>query len=138
MTRVGWFRTLPVTVALIAAGCLAGCGVGPFPGGRLDGTERSLAAVDTATLEDVSIVLLETRPDAPYSVRVQLFRVSGNLYLDPAPKRRWLRFIEANPRVRIQFPGAAATYRARAVQEEDPEVLNQFAEDLVILRLDPD
>ncbi len=132
MTRFGVF------IVLATICCLPGCGVGPFPGGKLDGPEAPLAALDATALPDVSVVLLETRPQAPYSVHVQLFRLADGLYLDPAPERRWLKFMEADPRVRVQFVDDAAVYRARAVREEDPAVLEQFADGSVILRLDSD
>ena len=132
-----WPRVLMV-FALACSSLLPGCGVGPFPGGRLDGPERSLSAIDANALPDVSIALLETRPAVPYSVRVQLFRIDGALYVDPAPERRWYRFIEADPRVRIRVPDDTTIYTARAVPEEASEVLDRFADDLVILRLDPD
>jgi hypothetical protein len=62
-----------------------GCGVGPFPGGGLDGPEKPLSALDAAALEEVSVIVLETRPQAPYSVHVQLFSIDNGLYLAPRP-----------------------------------------------------
>ncbi len=120
----------------VAVFLLTGCGVGPFPGGGLSGPELPLSAVDAAALEEVSVIVLETRPQAPYSVHVQLFSIAGGLYVDPAPERRWLQFMREDPRVRIQFADDATIYRARAVPEEDPAVLSRFDEGLVIVRLD--
>ena len=84
----------------------------------------------------MTVVLLETRPEMPYSVRVQLFRVGQGLYLDPGPGRRWLAFIDADPRVRLRFPDDPTIYSARAVRETDPAVLGRFEEDVVPLRLE--
>ena len=117
---------------------LAGCGFGPFPGGRLDGPEKSLHAYNWQALPEVTVVLLETRPETPYSVHVQLFHLNDGLYLDPAPARRWLQFIDQDARVRLRFPDDPAVYRGRAVREENPEVLAGFAEGLVIVRVESD
>ena len=132
MTRTGAGLSRLFAALLI----VTGCGVGPFPGGGLDGPEMPLSALEAAGLEEVSVIALETRPQAPYSVHVQLFAIDGRLYLDPAPERRWLQFMREDPRVRIQFPDDATIYRARAVREEDPAVLSRFDEGLVIVRLD--
>ena len=123
---------------LLGVVLLAGCGFGPFPGGRLDGPEKSLQAYNWQALPEVSVVLLETRPATPYSVHVQLFHLNDGLYLDPAPARRWLHYIDQDARVRLRFSGDPAVYRALAVREENPEVLAEFDEDLVILRVESD
>ncbi len=115
---------------------MVGCGVGPFPGGRLDGPEVPLSVLQVATLDEVSVVVLETRPQTPYSVHVQLFRIDGNLYLDPAPERRWLEYMRLEPAVRVRFPDDPNVYLARAVLEDNPDVLGRFDADLVIVRLD--
>ena len=130
-------RRGPTVSLLLAMLLVVGCGAGPFPGGRLDGPETSLSALDKTSLEPVSVVLLETRSAAPYSVRVQLFQVDGALYLDPAPQRRWLKFMSADPAVRVRFPDDPTIYRARAVMEANPQVLGQFDEGVVVVRLDP-
>ncbi len=125
-------------MAVIALALLAipGCGIGPFPGGELHGPQLPL--VPDPAVGEVSIVRLETRPDAPYSVHVQLFRIDGDFFLDPAPERRWLRHIDEDPRVRIQFSDDPAVYRAKAQRETRPEILERFDADGVILRLIPD
>ena len=117
---------------------LVGCGIGPFPGGRLEGREASLSQYDRMALPESTVVLLETRPAKPYSVHVQLFRLAEGLYFDPAAERRWLQFIDEDDRVRIRFSGDPTVYRARAVRETDPEVLARFDDDLVILRVEID
>lgn len=122
----------------IAAAFLSGCGFGPFPGGQLEGPEWGLSALDRTTLDDVSVIVLETRPDTPYSVHVQLFRIQDALLLDPSPRRRWLSYIDADARVRIQFAGERAVYRARAVRETDPGLLGKFDPASVVLRLESD
>jgi len=126
-------RRLNTGLMLLAMTMVWGCGVGPFPGGELEGPEAPLAAAGIP--EETTVIRLETRPEAPYSVRVQLFRIDGESYLDPAPDRRWLSHIEADPRVRIQFAGDPAVYRARAEKAQRPEVLAQFEEAAVVLRL---
>ena len=122
--------------AVLALAGIPGCGIGPFPGGELHGPEMSLKPAPNAA--DVSIVRLETRPDAPYSVRVQLFSVDGAFFLDPAPERQWLHHIETDPRVRLQFSGDPAVYLARAEEETRAEILEQFDPGAVVLRLIPD
>lgn len=123
-------------LAVMILVAVPGCGIGPFPGGALRGQEMPLKPAPADG--EARVVRLETRPDAPYSVHVQLFPVDGAFFLDPAPERQWLRHIEADPRVRLQFSGDPAVYRARAEKESRREVLERFEPGAVVLRLIPD
>ena len=116
---------------------LAGCS-GPFiwlPGGQLSGTEAPLEL--SAVPDGVEILQLETNPSNPYSVNLGFQRISGQIYIDPAPERQWYQHIQANPQVRIRFDGADVVHPAIAQVVTEPEVLAQFEPDRVVLRLVP-
>ncbi len=119
-------------LALVASGC-----GGPFfiiPGGALKGEVVS-EPVDDWSFVDDEFIDLETRPDDPYSVELNYFVREGALYIDPAPERRWLEHIRADPRVRVRFGGKV--YPLRAVLAGQPGELEGFAPDRFVYRLDP-
>ncbi len=127
------WTTLTVLTSLALA-----CG-GPvlmIPGGRLTGNvvESADDFSFTAANKDTSIDL-ETRPSAPYSVELNYTVKNGRIYLDPKEGRIWLDHIRDDPNVRVRLDGNV--YPLRAVQVEDPDELEGFREDRVILRLDP-
>ena len=131
----GLFRALAAGAAIIA---LSGCGngpVGPIPGGALSGSE---AVFEPAKLSrEPGVIVLETNPEAPYSVKVNSVNIDGNLYVDPAAERTWYKHIDANPKVRFRLDGSDAIYPATAVPETEPSIIEQFEPDRIVLRLDP-
>ena len=135
MTR-GTARRL--TLLVWALLMLPGCGNGPFmalPGGALDGPE---APYDPGTLPaEPGVIVIETNPSKPYSVKINGVNVGGQLYIDPAADRQWYQYLEADPRLRFRLAGADTVYPAVAVRETDTEVLARFEADRIVLRLDP-
>ncbi|MEM1433175.1 MAG: hypothetical protein AAGG11_03905 [Pseudomonadota bacterium] len=117
---------------------LGGCGngpLGPIPGGALAGAE---AVYEPAVLAaEPGVIVLETNPDAPYSVKVNSVNVGGSLYIDPTAERTWYQNIAANPEVRFRFDGTDSIYPATAVRETDQAVVEKFEPDRIVLRLDP-
>lgn len=103
-----------------------------FPGGRLSGIETTADSWEFA--QRFTLLQLETRPEDPYSVYLRAIVKGEQLYIDAAQKRKWHRFIKANPRVRIQF--GDYIYKAIAVKMTDPELLAQFLKGRSIYRID--
>ncbi len=126
-----------ITLTVLTSLALA-CG-GPvlmIPGGRLTGNVVE-SAVDfsfASTAKD-AFIDLETRPSAPYSVKINYTVKNGRIYLDPREGRTWLDHIRDDPNVRVRLDGKV--YPLRAVQVEDPDELEGFSGDRVVLRLDP-
>ena len=130
--------TMKACAMILVAMSLSGCGNGPFmafPGGALDGPE---AAFDPSTLpDDPGVIVLETNPVKPYSVKVNAVTVAGQLYIDPAEDRQWYQYLKAEPELRFRFDGKREIYPARAVRETDATVLGNFEQDRIVLRLEP-
>jgi hypothetical protein len=78
---------------------------------------------------------LETRPDAPYSVRVGFVLRDGRLYIDPAEERRWQAHLVASDEIRVRFTDTI--YPARAVRVTDPDELDGFDPSRHVYRLEP-
>ena len=102
---------LGLTLSLLAA-CSGP--LGGIPGGRLEGVEVPLEPGSIPA--DITVLQLETNPAEPYSVNIGFVRVDGQLYIDPAPERRWYENLEANPRVRVRFDGQQAVHPRRSVR----------------------
>lgn len=105
---------------VLAAACAVACG-GPFlvlPGGRLSGPE--MPAPQPWTASDGGVLALETDPDEPYSVHVNYTVHDGAIHIDPAPGRRWLEALQADPRVRIRIDGRVYPMRAVLVSAPGP------------------
>lgn len=116
---------------------LVGCD-GPFwqfPGGALSGAEHSLAAA--AVPAEGGVLQLETDPTDPYSVNVGFRTIKGAIYIDPAPERGWYKRIDANPAVRIRLEGDTKVYLATAVVVTTAEILAEYEDDRIVLRLAP-
>lgn len=132
MNRV--VKTLLSTMLLIL---LAGCD-GPFwqfPGGALSGEEHSLTAATIPA--EGGVLQLETDPSDPYSVHVGFRTINGSMYIDPAPERGWYQRIDANPAVRIRLEGDAKVYPATAVVVTAAEILAEYEDGRIVLRLAP-
>ncbi len=127
-------KTLLSTMLLIL---VAGCD-GPFwqfPGGALGGEEQSLT-VATIPAEG-GVLQLETDPNEPYSVHVGFRTINGSMYIDPAPERGWYKRIQADPAVRVRLEGDPKVYPATAVVVTAAEILAEYEDDRIVLRLAP-
>lgn len=116
---------------VLAATSAIACG-GPFlvlPGGRLSGPEAP--APQPWTASDGGVLALETDPDDPYSVHVNYTVRDGAIHIDPAPGRRWLEALRADPRVRIRIDGRVYPMRAVLVSAPGP------GSDRYVYRLEP-
>ena len=125
-------KAFTLASALAAA---SGCN-GPMafiPGGQMSGPEENVTSWEFAgQFENFE---LETRPDDPYSVRVNFVLRDGNLYVDPAEDRAWYAFLLESPEVRVRF--AETIYPAKAVPVTQREELLGFEPDRRVFRLDP-
>lgn len=104
-----------------------------FSGGALSGPEKFTPSF--AFARDFKLLTLEVRPEQPYSVYLRVVMRGDELYIDAAEKRRWHRFLQQNPQVRIGL--GDAVYPATAVRVTDPEVTSQFLAGRTIYRLVP-
>jgi len=91
---------------------------GPFPGGRLSGSEVALPG-DWSFVGSGSACAVEVRPAEPHSVRATCFANEGTLYVGAlfAPRKRWPTFVAADADVRVQI--GDDVYPLRAVRIED-------------------
>lgn len=105
-----------------------------FPGGALGGDTR--VTEDFSFASQYSVLQLETNPDDPYSVNLLIVVIDGKLYIDAAPGRRWHRYIEENPHVRVRIGGHV--YPAIARHITDPKIVSRFLPGRTIYRLDPE
>ncbi|MEM6708960.1 MAG: hypothetical protein AAF648_09270 [Pseudomonadota bacterium] len=131
-------RMYSLFLSLVLGLTLTGCGngpLGPIPGGALAGPT---ARFDPATLPpDPSVIVLETNPAEPYSVKINAVTVEGQLYIDPTAERTWYKHISNNGEVRFRFDGTKVIYPAIAVPVTDPSITRRFEADRIVLRLDP-
>ena len=103
-----------------------------FPGQALQGIESEAASWEFA--RQFTILQLETRPEDPYSVYLQVIVKNGQLYIDAASQRRWHDHIKQNPAVRIKL--GDFIYPASAIQVTAPEELQGFISGRTIYRLE--
>jgi hypothetical protein len=129
---------MKIQQAIIVASALAaasGCNgpMGFIPGGQMSGPEENVTSWEFAgRFENFE---LETRPDDPYSVRVNFVLRDGNLYVDPAEDRAWYTYLQESPAVRVRF--AETIYPATAVPVTQREELAGFEPGRRVFRLDP-
>lgn len=120
--------TLALTLGLGAC-----AGLNPLPGGALTGCEEiteSFAFAQTATL-----LRLETRGDAAYSVWLRVTLIEGRLFVDAAPGRKWLEALKRNPKVRLQI--ADKIYPALGVRTNEPRFVQPFLSGRLIFEMLP-
>lgn len=125
-------------ILLIATLLLFGSCSGPFlafPGGSLTGSEESLSAATFPS--DGFVIQLETNPRDPYSVHVNAVVIDGALYVDPTEDRAWYQNMVQDKRVRLKITREGSVYTAHAIRERDPDVIEQFETDQIVMRLDP-
>jgi hypothetical protein len=124
-------RMLLVPCLLIGIGC--GGPVGIIPGGELSGEEATAASWSEVVSGSGSLEL-ETRPEDPYSVRINYVFRNGTIYIDPAEGRAWYEHLQDDPSVRVRLEGRV--YRARAVPVTDPEEHRGFDPERRVHRLE--
>ncbi|XOV84618.1 MAG: hypothetical protein ACFHXK_05760 [bacterium] len=125
-------RGFALAVLIVLGGCS-----GPLlwlPGGALSGPEAPLSAAPVPA--EGGVLVLETRPENPYSVNIGYTVIDGQIYVDPAAERQWYQYMAANPEVRIRLEGSQSVYPALAVAVEDPQLLARFEPDRMVLRFE--
>lgn len=112
---------------LVLAGACFACGpIGPIAGGELRGSPHEGSLPSWDFVSEVETVQLETGPDDPYSVNVWIGTYEGGLYVptslilgdDEPTERKWVRNVEADPRVRLRVDGTVYELQARRVEDE--------------------
>ncbi|MBO6555461.1 MAG: hypothetical protein JJ934_15780 [Pseudomonadales bacterium] len=125
------FRRLTLILTCLLSGCQSPFLL--FPGGALQGNS---ARTDTFAFADAySLIQLEVNPDEPYSVILRCVVISGDLYLDAAPARKWGQLIEGDPRVKVKL--GDEIYKATAITVTESSIREQFFEGRNIYRLEP-
>lgn len=93
---------------MAATFAIAGCDgpVGPIAGGRLVGDSAAVPSRWSGSGAGPTLEI-ETRPERPYSVKVNYYVVDGRLYVEAGPNgwSRWRGFLAANPAVRVRLDG---------------------------------
>ena len=103
-----------------------------FSGGELRGEQETLVDVPTSN----GVMQIETLASDPYSVNIGYFVVNNQLYIDPAEDRQWYQNILVDPAVRIRFAGADKVHPMMTVIETDPNIISQFDQERIVLRLE--
>ncbi len=95
--------------------------LGPFAGGRLSGTISTEPSADWSVAAGHDTVVIETRPDDPYSVQVHYYVVGDQLYVEAMPRgwSRWRGFLAADPLARVRFGDRIYPVRAVPVVRAD-------------------
>jgi hypothetical protein len=102
-------------VMLFSIGFICACSapVGPIAGGALEG-EPANWPDEWSFTDSTENVLLQTRPDDPYSVTIWTVTSGENIYVAAVDqKSKWVKNIEQNPNVIISIEGKL--YDARAI-----------------------
>ena len=127
MSRIG----LAVASLVLVTACGGPAGI--IPGGELSG-EEGTATTWSQVISGPGTLDLETRPDDPYSVRINYFFRDGSVYIDPDPGRAWYPHLVDDPSVRVRIDGLI--YRARAVRVTDSAELVGFDPERVVYRVE--
>ena len=135
ISQLCYHRLRQLGVLLLVCIALAGCKTPfiTFSGGALTASEAR--ATSFAFAGEFGLLTLEVRPEKPYSVFLRVVMRDDQLYIDAAERRRWHKYIKANPEVRIQL--GDTVYPARAEVVEDPALLSQFLSGRTIYRIVP-
>ncbi|MDX1650182.1 MAG: nitroreductase/quinone reductase family protein [Myxococcota bacterium] len=119
--RMPWAaRALPLALA-----CVLGCGPwgpqGILPGGPFVGSARTEPVADWSFTDAHPLIAIETRGRLlRHSVTILCVQADGDLYVMArhAPRKRWVRNVEADPRVRLEIGDALYAGRAVRVTEQ--------------------
>ncbi len=94
-------------VLLFSVGLVSACSgpMGPIPGGALEGTPAPWPE-DWSYTDEIENVLLQTRPEDPYSVTIWIAFANGNAYIVAGDSEsNWVQNIRANPSVILSVDG---------------------------------
>jgi hypothetical protein len=121
----------PLLLVALLLGALGCEPMGPIPGGRLSGEVASGPDPDWSFTGAIETVKLETRPSDPYSVTTWVVDHDGSLYVPTRnpDSRRWVRYVTADPAVRIRV--GDRIYERRAVRVTDAAELDAVADALI-------
>ncbi len=122
---------------LITLCLIGGCG-GPvlfLAGGQLSGDEVPFSAANVP--QETSTIQLETRPSDPYSVNVTAVVLDRKMFVDPAADRRWYRYLEQESNIRLKIADRPPVYAARVTVVDDPEILEHFEADRIVMQIAP-
>jgi hypothetical protein len=127
--RLKWLQVLLLSIAL------SGCNTAflTFPGKTLKGEEISTGSFAFAA--EFKLLQLEVRPSDPYSVWLRVIVINEHLYIDAADSRRWHKYLEDNPNVRIKLGNKI--YLATTTIVTDQDLLDEFLQGRTIYQLDP-
>ena len=79
--------------------------MGPIPGGELQGTPAPWPE-DWSYTDDIENVLLQTRPQDPYSVTIWIVTVEDKVYIAAGDEdAKWVQYMRANPNVILSVNG---------------------------------
>ena len=120
---MSWVALFGLVLAMMS---IAACGPwgprGVFPGGPFLGVARPLPA-DASFTDKHMLIGIETRRGwLRHSVTILCVASDGRLYVMArhAPRKRWVRDVIADPRVRLEIAGALYMGRAERV-DHDPD-----------------
>ncbi len=123
-------RSCFITLTLALGAC---AGLNPLPGGALTGCERTTD--NFAFAKSATLLRLETRGEAPYSVWLKVTSIEDRLFIDAAPKRRWHDALKSNPNIRVGI--SDKIYPALAVRTQEPRFIKPFLSGRIIYEVLP-
>lgn len=94
-------------LVLFSLGLASACSgpVGPIPGGELQGTPAPWPE-DWSYTDEIENVLLQTRPEDPYSVTIWIVTVDDQVYIAAGDDdAKWVQNMRANPNVILSVNG---------------------------------
>lgn len=101
------------------------CDYIPISGGKLEGTVTP-PEVGWPGVAEASIIQIETNPTEPYSVKLWVALLDGNLYIHAGKNRAtWVEHLEQNPELKLEHDGKLFELIATRVTSQ--EEFNQFA-----------
>ena len=108
---------------------LQACGgpLGPFPGGILSGTEHTDQVESWSFATNVEVAQLESQPADPHSINVWVGVVDDQLYIPSSlifgaenpQEREWVRYVLADPRIRLRIEDRVYSLNLERVLDED-------------------
>ena len=110
--------------------CACSAPVGPIAGGELDGTVTPWPD-DWAFLDEIENVLLQTRPEDPYSVTIWAVRLNDEVFVAAAEAdSNWVENIRQDPNVVLKVKGMLYPARARIItsNEESARIVQAYVE----------
>lgn len=115
-------------VGLVLVG-LQACGgpIGPFPGGKLSGAVHTDQVESWSFATDIEVAQLESQPADPHSINVWVGVVDDQLYIPSSlifgaenpQDREWVRYVLADPRIRLRIEDRVYPLNLERVLDED-------------------